>query len=196
MHEIKAPWLKNYGEVPVSLNYPDCSMSEAVFKTADAYTDYTALEFMGRRITYKQLKESVDLVARSFAALGIKPADKITICLPNIPQAVYSLYAINRIGAVASMIHPLSAVNEIEFYLNEVQSKTIVCLDSFYTKVKDAAKNTKVKNIIVVSISDELSAVKSLAFKLMSERKNPKITVGNGTILWRDFINNGKGYNN
>lgn len=192
MSQIKAPWLKNYGEVPANLDYPDCSMSDAVFKTADAYADHTALEFMGRKITYKQLKAAVDLTARSFAALDIKTGDRITVCLPNIPQAVYSLYAINRVGAVASMIHPLSAVNEIEFYLNEVQSETIVCLDSFYTKVKDAVKNTKVKNIIVVSISDELSAVKSIAFKLMSERKNPKID--SSSISWRNFINKGKTY--
>ena len=195
MPEIKAPWLNSYGEVPASLDYPDCSISEAVFATADKYGDKTALEFMGRRINYSQLKESIDTVARSFAALGVKKGDRVTICLPNIPQAVYALYAINRVGAIASMVHPLSAVSEIEFYLNEVESETIVCLDSFYKKVKDAVENTKVKNIIVVSISDELSKVKSVAYKLMTERKNPKIDVGNGVLIWRDFIKNGKEFN-
>ena len=192
MSQIKAPWLKNYGEVPAKLDYPDCSMSDAVLKTADAYPEYTALEFMGRKITYRQFKASIDLVSRSFAALGIKQGNRVTVCLPNIPQAVYSLYAINRVGGVASMIHPLSAVNEIEFYLNEVESETIVCLDSFYAKVKEAVKNTKVKNIIVVSISDELSAVKSVAYKLMTERKNPKIDAT--SVPWRKFIAGGKAY--
>ncbi len=194
MQQIKAPWLKNYGEVPANLDYPKCSMSKAVFNTADKYPQRTALEFMGRKISYAQLKASIDLTARSFAAIGIKEDSRVTVCLPNVPQAVYSLYAINRIGAIASMIHPLSAEAEIEFYVNEVESETIVCLDSFYTKVKNAVKNTKVKNIIVVSISDELSAVKSIAFKLMSERKNPKVVQKDGTIVWNNFIKKGKAF--
>ncbi len=195
MPEPKAPWLKNYGEVPHNLNYPDCSMCEAVFSTADRLPDSVALAFMGRKITYKQLKDSIELTARSFAGIGIKKGGRVTVCLPNIPQAVYSLYAINRIGAVASMIHPLSAVNEIEFFLNEVESETIIALDSFYEKIKDAVVNTKVKTVIVVSISDELSAVKSIAYKLASERKNPKIEYNNSVISWRNFINKGKTYN-
>lgn len=194
MTEPKAPWLKNYGEVPHSLDYPDCSMCEAVFHTSERIPDSAALSFMGRNISYKQLKESIIITARSFAAMGVTKNSRVTICLPNIPQAVYAVYAVNLVGGTASMIHPLSAVNEIEFLLNETESETIIALDSFYNKIKEAVVNTKVKNVIVVSISDELSYVKSLVYKLISERKNPKIEYNSSVISWNSFINKGKQY--
>ena len=114
---IAAPWLSSYGEVPPSLDYSDKTMSEAVLATAAADPDFTALTFMGRKIPYRQMAEEIDLTARSFYALGIRPGQRVLVCLPNVPQAIYCLYGLNRIGAIASMIHPLSAIGEIVFYL-------------------------------------------------------------------------------
>ncbi|MDD4689380.1 MAG: AMP-binding protein, partial [Eubacteriales bacterium] len=194
MIQLNAPWLENYGEVPKTLDYPDYSMSEAVINTANSMPNDTALAFMGRKIKYSLLKKNIELTARSLSAIGVKADSRVTVCLPNIPQAVYSLYGINRIGAIASMIHPLSAIKEIEFYLNEVESETIIALDSFYDKIKEAIINTKVKKVIVVSISDELSAIKSVAYRLTSERENPPIEYSDKVIKWNDFISKGKSY--
>jgi long-chain acyl-CoA synthetase len=101
----ETPWLANYGEVPFHLDYPKTSMAEAVLDAAAKYPNYTALSYMGRKIKYKNLAKMIDLCAKSFAAMGINQGQKVTICLPNIPQTVYMLYALNRIGAIVSMVH-------------------------------------------------------------------------------------------
>ena len=67
--------------------------------------------------------QKIDAAAKAYLALGIQKGDRVTICMPNCPQAVDSFYALNRIGAVSNMIHPLSAAGEIKFYLNFSQSK-------------------------------------------------------------------------
>ena len=59
----------------------------------------------------------------------------MTICLPNIPQALDCFYAVNRMGAVANMVHPLSAQSEIVYYLTVAESHIIVTVDLFYEKV-------------------------------------------------------------
>ncbi|MBQ7953855.1 MAG: AMP-binding protein, partial [Clostridia bacterium] len=102
---IKTPWLQYYGDIPFNLEYPEHSMYDAVEEISKKYPDYTALTFMSKHISYSSLVKSIDATARAFKAYGICEGDRVILCMPNIPQTVYCLYALNKIGAVASMIH-------------------------------------------------------------------------------------------
>ena len=191
---IKIPWLKNYGDVPFNLEYPKHTMSEAVEETAKKYPNYHALAFMGRHISYTHLVKQIDATARAFKAYGIGEGDRVTVCMPNIPQTVYCLYALNKIGAVASMIHPLSAVGEIEFYLKEVNSCCVVTIDQFYDKFLEVRKNVEINKLVVASVSDELGFVKSFAYRKLTESKFIKPQYDDSTKKWSDFIASGKVY--
>ena len=184
---IAAPWLSSYGEVPPSLDYSDKSMSEAVLATAAADPDFTALTFMGRKIPYRQMAEEIDLTARSFYALGIRPGQRVLVCLPNVPQAIYCLYGLNRIGAIASMIHPLSAIGEIVFYLKEAECDVAVTLDQFYEKFNEVRKQQPIGKLIIARVSEELPFPLSLGQKLLTERKFPRVLEDAYTILWKNF---------
>lgn len=188
---LKAPWLKNYGNIPFELDYPDHSMCDAVYAAADKYPDYTALVYMGRKIPYNKLKENIEKAAKAFYALGVRKGDRVTICLPNIPQTVYCFYALNRIGALASMVHPLSAVGEIVFYLKEAESKFAVTLDQFYDKFDEAMKQAPLKKLIITSAGEELSAIKKAGYKLTSGRKIKKVPEREEIVNWNDFLKGG-----
>lgn len=190
--EQGAPWLANYGDVPFHLEYPNVSIADAVLKTAEKEKDFPAISFMGKTFSYTVLVEKINQAAAGFVALGVKKGDMVTICMPNVPQAVFCMYALNRIGAVASMIHPLSAVSEIIYYLKEVKSDYLLTLDQFYSKVAEVEKTYPVKKVIITSAADELGAVKSAAFKLMNAKKNKVNKADASVIFWKDFIGNGK----
>lgn len=190
--EQGAPWLANYGDVPFHLEYPNVSIADAVLKTAEKEKDFPAISFMGKTFSYTVLVEKINQAAAGFVALGVKKGDMVTICMPNVPQAVFCMYALNRIGAVASMIHPLSAVSEIIYYLKEVKSDYLLTLDQFYSKVAEVEKTYPVKKVIITSAADELGAVKSAAFKLMNAKKNKVNKADPSVIFWKDFIGNGK----
>ena len=183
--EQGAPWLANYGDVPFHLEYPNVSIADAVLKTAEKEKDFPAISFMGKTFSYTVLVEKINQAAAGFVALGVKKGDMVTICMPNVPQAVFCMYALNRIGAVASMIHPLSAVSEIIYYLREVKSDYLLTLDQFYSKVAEAEKTYPVKKVIITSAADELGAVKSAAFKLMNANKKTRrmLPLSSGKIL-------------
>ena len=191
---IKTPWLEKYGDVPFNLEYPEHTMCDAVEEAASKYPKYSALAFMGRHISYKNLVKAIDETARAFKAYGIGEGDKVTICMPNIPQTVYCLYALNKIGAIASMIHPLSAVGEIEFYLKEVDSCCVVTIDQFYDKFAEVRKNVEVKKLVIASISDELGFIKSFVYSKFTESKFTKPQYDEDTKKWSDFIEAGKLY--
>ena len=122
------------------LDYPDATMYELVAQVAQKYPDEPAYEFYNKKTSYARFIRRIERAARAFWAFGVRPGDAVTICLPNIPQALDCFYAVNRIGAVANMVHPLSAQNEIIYYLNVAESKVIVTVDLFYEKVTAALK--------------------------------------------------------
>ena len=107
-------------------------MYEKVEAIARKYPGNIAFDFMGKHTTYKQMLDQINKCARSLKTIGIREGDKITIAMPNCPQAIYMLYATNAIGAIANMIHPLSAEKEIELYLQMSESVVVVTLYQFY----------------------------------------------------------------
>ena len=119
------PWLEYYGDVPHSIDYPEVTMYEALMRTVEHCPDALAYDFFGTTATYRQFADEIERCASALAALGLKPGDRMTIAMPTCPQAVIGFYAVNRLGGVASMIHPLSTATEIEFYLNLSQSPSL-----------------------------------------------------------------------
>lgn len=187
-----APWLSSYGDRKFNLEYPTGSISTKVLQTADECASLQALSYMGRSISYKTLKQKILQTANAFVALGVKPGDMVTVCLPNVPQAVYSLYALNYIGAVASMIHPLSAEGEIVFYLNTVKSKYCITLDMFEKKFANILDQTSVEKVVIGGVDDELATLKKCIYRaFLKDKKEKAVKTGGKYIRWQDFINAG-----
>ena len=188
----KAPWKNSLGEVPFTLDYFDGSMFEAVEKIAEQYPNNIAFDFMGRSTSYKTLMKEIEACAKSLRTIGVREGDKVTIAMPNCPQAVQMFYAVNLIGGICNMIHPLSAEKEIEFYLNESESVTAITLDQFYNKFENIRHNTKVVNIVIASIKDELSKPVRAGYMLTEGRKIKKIPDDAPVIRWNEFLHMGK----
>ncbi len=188
----KTPWEPYMGDTPMHLTYFEGSMFEKVEKIAEACPDKIAFTFMGKNTTYKKMVAEIRRCARSLKTIGIREGDKVTIAMPNCPQAIYMFYAVNVVGGIANMIHPLSAEKEIEFYLNESESITAITLDQFYNKFEKVRKNTKVVNIIIASIKDALSKPIRAGYMLTEGRKIEKIPSDAPVIRWQQFMNLGK----
>ena len=184
----KTPWKDYMGDVPMHLDYFDGSMFEMLESVAKQYPNYVAFDFMGRATSYKKLVEGVETCAKALKTIGVREGDRVTIAMPNCPQAIYLFYAVNLVGGIANMIHPLSAEKEIEFYLNESESVTAITLDQFYHKFERIRHNTRLVNIIIASIKDELSKPIKAGYMLTSGRKIEKIPEDAPVIMWKDFL--------
>lgn len=181
-----AKWFNYYGDVPHTLAYPDFSMYCMVEKARDSYGDYTAYDFQGRAVTYADFIEEVDTCAKALLMMGVQKGDVITVCLPNVPQAIIMFYAINKIGGIASMIHPLSAENEIKFYLDETKSKIAITLSQFYSKFEDIKGMTELETLIVTKIEEALPPVKGFLYKFVGGE--PKVQESEWTVSWKNFL--------
>ena len=184
----KTPWATHLGDVPLHLDYFEGTMFEMVNAVAEKYPDYVAFDFMGKSTTYSKMCAQIKKCAMALKSIGIREGDRVTIAMPNCPQAIYMFYAVNLVGAVANMIHPLSAEKEIEFYLNESESVTAITLDQFYGKFENIRKNTKITSIIIASIKDELSKPIKAGYMLTEGRKIQKIPSDAPIIRWNEFM--------
>ncbi|MDO4845038.1 MAG: AMP-binding protein [Oscillospiraceae bacterium] len=190
-----APWLAFYGDTPAHLDYPRKTIYQMIRAAGLKYPKYYAYEFMGKTVTYAEFLARIDLAAKSLLAAGIRKGDRVTICMPNCPQALDTFYALNRIGAVSNMIHPLSAASEIEFYLEFSKSKAILTLDQFYPKISSIRKKLSRDVLpIVTSIKDELPPQLALGFALTKGRMIPKLPKDEGILTWSSFLAGGRRY--
>lgn len=196
MNTPKAPWLKHFGDMPAHLDYPKGSMYEAVRESAitKKKMNSVAYEFQGKKTNYKQFLNKIEVLGKAYKSIGIDEGDMVTVCMPNTPQGVDTFYALNRIGAVPAMIHPLSAVGEIAFYINTTHSKAVLVVDLFYEKVLEALKQVKhpVK-VVVAHIKDELPFPLNMLYPLTVKKKPAPLPKDNKNVIdWSDFISGGK----
>ena len=188
-----APWFRYYGSMPHSIQYPDCTMFSLLSETARQYPSYPAYVFMGKTTTYRAFMKRIDAAAKGLWALGIRKGDRVTLCMANTPQALDCFYALNRIGAIPNMIHPLSAAQEIAFYLNVSKSKAILTLDQFYGKVASILDQLALPcRILIAKIQDELPLHLKLLYPLSENAKKVEPLPKQGYTLWTDLLKQGQ----
>ena len=191
---VKTPWIKNLGDVPAHLTYERRTMYRAVEEIAQRYPNHIAYIFMGKKTTYRALIQEIHICARAFKSIGIRPGDRVTLAMPNCPQTVVAFYALNLVGAVANMIHPLSSEKEIEFYLKASHSISAITLDQFYHKFEAIRQNVDLDNIIIASIKDALAQPIKAGYMLTEGRKQQKIPKDAPILRWNEFLRRGRAY--
>ena len=127
----KAPWKKYYDRKHMKIRLNDENIYDYLLRkiTKYNYEDNICMTYFGKHIKYKEFIKRVDDVADKFLTLGVKKFDIVTILSANVPEAIICFYALNKIGAVANMLHPLLSQNEIKNALNTYETKYLVALD-------------------------------------------------------------------
>ena len=186
---VDKPWLKYYSEKTINTQLDECTLYEYLIKNNKDYPRDIAINYLGRKYTYEEFFKNIDKTAAAFLNAGVKPNEIVTIALPSIPEALYCVYALNKIGAVANMIHPLAGKNETVNYINEVKSRVVVIFDGAYKDIADSISETSAELVIVASPGDSLGFALKIAYYLKVKRPNLD---GTTFINWKSFINGGK----
>ncbi len=193
---IKTPWAKYYKKEDLKLKVPDISMYEALKEVVLKYESRTAINYFGKKLSYREFLNLIDKAALAFRSQGVRRGDIVTICMPNTPEAMIAFYAINKIGAISNMIHPLSGEVEIKEYLTSTNSVMLVMIDVCYDKVKNIIKDTSVYKTIVVSARDSMPFFTGLGYQISQGFKIKGPTKSEAYLYWNDFLKKASGYNN
>ena len=153
------PWFKYYKGVREHINYPDVSMYELVKRCADKYPGNIAYTYFGNKVTYKSYIKNIDETAKAFVRLGVVKGDVVSIIMPNTPEAITCFYALNKLGAVCNMIHPLSSEEEIKYDINLTESTYVIVADIAYGKLKNIKDDLKLKKIVYLPICESMDTM-------------------------------------
>lgn len=188
MTENGKPWLKHYPqEIPASLDYPEVVLP---FILEDAYQKKPyniAIRFLGKGMTYKEVYQSALALANALRQLGVKEGDRVSIMLPNCPQAVISYYGVLMAGGIVVQTNPLYVERELEHQLNDSGAETIIALDLVYPKVAGVRSKTPLKNVIITSIKDYLPFPKNLLYPLVQKKQGIKVNIKYGEEI-KSFV--------
>jgi len=182
------PWLRYYGRIPPSLDYPQITLHEALARTVARVPDAIAWSFLGTRSTYRELGEAVERCASGLAAAGLKAGDRFLISMPTTPQGVIAFYAANRLGALPALIHPLSTAPEITHFLDATGARVALVLDAFFGTMAAATPRRALETIVVAAIPEYLPALKALAFRLTKGRKIPPLPADPRIRRWKPMM--------
>ena len=189
------PWLDYYSREERSIKFTTKSIYNYMIDEVGEDKDYIALNYFENRISYNEFFDNIDVCARALRSFGVKEKDIVTICLPNMPEAIVAFYACNKIGAIADMVHPLSSPEQIKFYLQENKSRFLFLVDFNYDKMKDVIEQTLVYKTILVSPKLSMPLGLTIGYTITRELKTKKPSRRDKDYMtWKEFMLKGVNY--
>ncbi len=156
---LSKPWLKYYPEgVPAEVEIPEGSVMDLFDQSVEKYGNRPSLIFYGKKITYREIKDSVDRLATALADLGIKKGDTVALYLLNCPQYVIAYFAMLRLGAKVTPISPVYTSIEVKHQIQDSEAKMAICQNILFDNL--AKSGVQPEKVILTSIEEYLPAMK------------------------------------
>lgn len=187
----KFPWFKYYKDYNLDTQELQCSIYETFKESALKNKNKICTTYYGKTLTYIELLNKVDECATSLKNIGVEKGDYVTLCFPNSQESIICIYAINKIGAISNLIHPLCSEEEIKKQIKLVNSKYLVIADYILNKIKITKEELNLKKIIFLPILENQKKVSFLKYGLSFKTKNFKILDQN-IISYASFISKSK----
>jgi long-chain acyl-CoA synthetase len=184
-------WTSGYDEgVPRTLEpYPDRTLLDYLAESAEKWPDRPALLFKGATLSYGSLARLTDRFAAALRSLGVKPGDRVALCLPNCPQFIVAEVGAWKVGAIVAPINPTYTERELEDSLNATGAETVVVLNRIYERMKGVQSRTSVKRLIATGIKDFLPVTKRVGYTFFREKKDgERVTLAPGDTRLRSLL--------
>ena len=135
---------------------PNTSVYKSLKKHAQENLDITAIEYYGRKISYREFLNHIEEYACAFVNMGIEKGEVVSLTCPNLPETFYTIYALNAIGAVANLIDPRNNLDRIKQYINQANSTKLITIDLAYPKIERIIGDTDIEIVYTISAADSL----------------------------------------
>ena len=150
--------------------------------------EWEAIKYFNKGLTFGKFIDKIDNLAYYLHSHSIKPGDNVAICLPNIPNAAVALYAVNKCGAIANIVHPMISEYGLLNIVKKTKPKFMFLADIFYEKYKEAFSGVDI-TIVICPIASFASLPMRLAifYKSVKEKK-PGISYGENVVRFSSTL--------
>ena len=188
---VEKPWLKFFSEEAREASMPKNTIYRHLRECSEGGHGDTALNYFGKKISYGKLLDEADRAAGAFAKAGIKKGDIVAAATVTIPEMVYALYGLNKIGAAPLIIDPRTSAAGALSFIKETGAKVFIVIDLYYEALKDVLFESGVEKIVVISADTSLPA--SIRFLKQFKMPAPKIAASDKVLSWAQFASTGEG---
>jgi long-chain acyl-CoA synthetase len=169
---VERPWLRHYDDgVPSSLEYPRVPLYQLLDDAAAHAPRRAAARFLGRRVSYGELKQASDTLAFALRGLGVSPGDRVALLLPNAPPFIIAYYGILKAGAVVVPLNPLASADELAAQLSDCGAETLITIPLFAATAAELRERTPVRRLVVARLADYLPMPLRLPMALREMRQ-------------------------
>jgi long-chain acyl-CoA synthetase len=166
------PWLQHYPEeIPAELEFRKEPVQQYLINAAKSFPEKTAIHFMGKEMTYKELYDEALSFAGYLQQIGISKGDRVAIMLANTPQSVISYFGVLMAGGIVVQTNPLYTERELEYQMKDSGAKAIITLDILYPRASKVMPQTNLQHIIVTAIKDYLPFPKNLVYPFIQKKQ-------------------------
>ena len=156
--------------------------------------DLEATGFMGNSMTYRELFESAEDLAKSFNAMGVKEGDNVAILTISMPLVQQCLLSLSKIGATMSWIDLRVKEKDLINYINNGNCKAVVVFEDLLPLIEKISGEINAERVIVCSPKEYLSPVIKVLAGLKDKKEGKKIAIPSDSkfVKFSDFIKEGK----
>ena len=178
LNDLETPWLDNYDAgVPANLAYDKEALYASLDRSAAEYPERTAFIFQNNKISYAKLLELAETMAANLRREGLKPGERVSIMLPNLPQTVIAFWGVLKAGGVVVMTNPLYMESELVHQLGDSGSKFLITLDKLWPRLEELRDRVPVEKYFITTLDESLKFPLNLLLRLKSWRDKNKIIV-------------------
>jgi long-chain acyl-CoA synthetase len=194
METTTQPWLSNYPEgIDWNANIERRPLYETLEHTAKRCRDNTAIDFLDYCLSYGELLEQVNRMAKGLQLMGVTQGARVGLCLPNTPYSVICYYGALRAGATVVNYNPLYVERELAFQIDDSNTEIMITMDLevLYPKVAAMLSRTEsLKKIIVCPMAAILPKIKSILFRLLKRKEIANIESSEAIVHFQDLLDN------
>ena len=183
---VERPWLKYYDEAAMHSALPGGTMYQYIWESNREHLEETVFRYFGTTYSYRQLFDNVHAAAKAFHAMGVREGDVVTIMSMHTPENMFSIYALNYIGATANLVYATLTSSELLENLEHTGSKALVVLEPVLENLEEIWSTIDIP-VIMIDVADSMPLIKKTIVHVFEKKIHHRY------LTWKEFLQKGEG---
>jgi acyl-CoA synthetase (AMP-forming)/AMP-acid ligase II len=188
-----APWIKSYPRgVRWDAELTTMPLQQILERSAAKWPDNPALDFMNRKISYRDLSDLSDRAAKGFQRLGVRPGIHVGLYLPNTPHYVIAFFGVMKAGGTVVNYSPLDAEAVLEHKVDDSETDILVTLDlkALYPQMGRLLETTRLKTLIVGNLAEMTAAPEAVRAHMSKNGEIATVPKDSKHVTFEELLNN------
>lgn len=191
--DTEHPWITSYpAGVHWDMPFTPTAVPQILADAVSRWGDRPAIDFMGKRLCYRELGALVDRTAKGLQALGVGPGVHVGLFLPNTPHYLIAIFGVLQAGATAVNYSPLDAARVLEHKIEDSRTDVLITLDmaSLYPRMAEMLGKTRLRKLVVGNLAEMTGDPAGVAARMAADGETVPVPRDEHHLSFAELIDN------